>query len=281
MRSILKKLINRAEKQLWARRAYKFYVDTWRDMGSREAVSQLLNSHYFTRLIRPLHMDAPVDKKILVIAPHPDDEIIGPGGTLVQATDGGAEVLVVYLTSGRSKEKETREKESASVCKQMEWKSVYLGNVEEDNVWSVDGLNDVFKDFRPHIIMLPFVLDDNKHHRHSNRIILDMAAQGGNELAFLGKSEIWAYQVYSAVLPNVVIDITSSRERKTELIGAYKSQMTSRDWSNFSLGFNAWTSRWLDTKGEPRWAEGFFVVPFNDYMDLIRQYYGDLEQPKL
>ena len=215
-----------------------------------------------------------------MIAPHPDDEIIGPGGTLIQATEVGSEVLVVYLTSGRSKERETRENESASVCKQLGWTSVYLGNVEENSAWSVDGLNDALKDFKPHIIMLPFVLDDNKDHRHSNRIVLDVAAQGGDELAFLDKSEIWAYQVYSAVLPNVVIDITCVRERKAELIGAYKSQMVSRDWSNFSLGLNAWTSRWLDTKGEPHWAEGFFVVPFRDYMDLIRHYYGDLERPQ-
>src|SRR5215207_8879345 len=37
---------------------------------------------------------------ILVIAPHPDDESIGCGGTLYFHTERGDRVAVVYLTSG-------------------------------------------------------------------------------------------------------------------------------------------------------------------------------------
>src|ERR1017187_2555619 len=38
--------------------------------------------------------------RIIVVAPHPDDEVLGAGGLLQQACAVGAEVHVIYLTSG-------------------------------------------------------------------------------------------------------------------------------------------------------------------------------------
>ena len=40
------------------------------------------------------------DDRIIVVAPHPDDEVLGAGGLIQQATAVGAQVQVIYLTSG-------------------------------------------------------------------------------------------------------------------------------------------------------------------------------------
>src|SRR3954466_10161705 len=40
------------------------------------------------------------DTRLLVIAPHPDDEIIGAGGLMRRVHDAGGAVRVVYLTDG-------------------------------------------------------------------------------------------------------------------------------------------------------------------------------------
>ncbi len=40
------------------------------------------------------------DDRIIVVAPHPDDEVLGAGGLIQQACAAGAEVHVIYLTSG-------------------------------------------------------------------------------------------------------------------------------------------------------------------------------------
>ena len=39
-------------------------------------------------------------KKILVVAPHPDDEMIGVGGTILKNIDEGNEVYVLVVTKG-------------------------------------------------------------------------------------------------------------------------------------------------------------------------------------
>lgn len=38
---------------------------------------------------------------VLVVAPHPDDEVLGVGGTIARLADAGAEVHVAIVTSGR------------------------------------------------------------------------------------------------------------------------------------------------------------------------------------
>ncbi|MGB4018385.1 MAG: PIG-L family deacetylase, partial [Syntrophomonadaceae bacterium] len=40
--------------------------------------------------------------RILVLAPHPDDDIIGCGGSIANLTAQGHEVVILYLTSGES-----------------------------------------------------------------------------------------------------------------------------------------------------------------------------------
>lgn len=52
----------------------------------------------------PPRVDVPTPKedveRVLVLAPHPDDEVLGVGGTLVDLLEQGHQVLVVFLTAG-------------------------------------------------------------------------------------------------------------------------------------------------------------------------------------
>ena len=50
--------------------------------------------------IRPQPKGITLPGNLLVIAPHPDDEILGLGGTLLQAINNGSKVSILYLTDG-------------------------------------------------------------------------------------------------------------------------------------------------------------------------------------
>ena len=52
---------------------------------------------------------------ILIVAPHPDDEILGCGGSIIKYIEKGCRVSVLYLSSGDSIEK-IRETEANRVC---------------------------------------------------------------------------------------------------------------------------------------------------------------------
>ena len=49
---------------------------------------------------RPLPYDDIFPKRVLVFSPHPDDDVISMGGTLIRLVDQGHEVHVAYQTSG-------------------------------------------------------------------------------------------------------------------------------------------------------------------------------------
>jgi len=68
-------------------------------------------------------------ERLLVIAPHPDDEVIGCGGLIKKIKDGGGKVFVLFLTNGDTNDfskkgfssKENRNKEIEKVSKHLKY----------------------------------------------------------------------------------------------------------------------------------------------------------------
>jgi LmbE family N-acetylglucosaminyl deacetylase len=50
--------------------------------------------------VPPPVLSVPTDTRLLVIAPHPDDEVLGAGGLMQRVYEGGGTIRVVYLTDG-------------------------------------------------------------------------------------------------------------------------------------------------------------------------------------
>ena len=44
----------------------------------------------------------PLRDRVLVFSPHPDDDILGCGGSLIAHVNKGAKVTVIYMTSGEA-----------------------------------------------------------------------------------------------------------------------------------------------------------------------------------
>ena len=267
----IRNLINRFERFWWSKSAYKFYLKELTQLKSLKKSSKLYDTLIFSKTIKPVVLDSPSKKRIAVIAPHPDDEIIGPGGTLLSSTKKSCTVDIIYLTSGGRKDFVVRENEAKILCDKIGWNSHFLRNEEGKRNWNLENLLKIIYKLKPQILMIPFILDDNKDHQFFNKLLFHNKAK--LKKTFLMKTEIWAYQVYTAVFPNVVVDITDFKETKSELIKIYESQMNKRDWANFSIGLNAWTSRWLNNGSKSSWAESFYVVNLKEYINLLNKYY--------
>ncbi|MCF8383431.1 MAG: PIG-L family deacetylase [Chlorobium sp.] len=100
------------------------------------SIRKLLKPYYFrakqallkTWLAFVPEVDIPKSERVLIIAPHPDDEILGTGGSLIRFLDNNTRVCVAYLTDG---EKSLKELDPAEVAeKRIKISDAVLGNLK-------------------------------------------------------------------------------------------------------------------------------------------------------
>ncbi|MBL7047495.1 MAG: PIG-L family deacetylase, partial [Candidatus Marinimicrobia bacterium] len=187
-----------------SKRLYKFMITDWTKLTDLETCSKVLDTKRFNRNLQPLEIDCPDAKRILVIAPHPDDDIIGAGGTLIKAKEKGADIHVLYVTNGLPEKAGAIRKETLSVCQHLGSIPHFLDcqtrSIPLDDPDMNKKVSELLSDFKPEVIFISFLLDDHDDHRRVNHLRLNVL--NGKPLP---KCEIWAYQVYSTVIPNVAI----------------------------------------------------------------------------
>ena len=172
----------------------------------------------------------------LVIAPHPDDESIGCGGTICLHTARGDRVSVVFLTSGElglikvssEEAKRIREREAESVAE-------FLGVAEisflrfPDGYLSIcipeaaDALRAIVERERPQRIYLPHEYEAHPDHAMA-KLILEGALGRNGDL----QPSLLAYEVWTPLYEyNHVEDISTTMARKLRAIRRYRSQNVS------------------------------------------------------
>ena len=269
---LARKLLKYIERFVLARQACKFVLRQWTAPKDLAALADVMASMRLRGLLETVALERPAARRILVIAPHPDDEMIGPGGTVIKACRDGAEVTVLHLTKPMGEAGHTRMSEAADVARRFGYHVVSLdipeGDLKADDA-TVESLAAVVDRVRPEAIMVPFLLDDHVEHRVASLLLA--AAWTKNLLA--SAVEVWGYQVYSALTPNVAVDITDVAKDKADAIRMWKdSAMRQRDWAHFALGRDAFNLRFLDGAPGPRYAEAFIVLPIGEFAALCERY---------
>jgi N-acetylglucosamine malate deacetylase 1 len=133
------------------------------------------------------------DQTVLVIAPHPDDEVFGCGGLIHRIKQEGGKVYVLYLTCGATKDfsqkgistKEERMNELKKVAKFLEfdgWRIAFPGNeyhLRIDMVPKKDLINEIergksisLEAIQPTMVLTPSFFDYNQDHRAANEAVI-------------------------------------------------------------------------------------------------------------
>lgn len=226
--------------------AYSFAVRQWRDI-SPESMGAFFATTMLHEVIEPVPLPLPTGR-VLVIAPHPDDEVLGCGGTLIKAIKAGAAVTVYYQhTHGK----------------------LYAPYLEAQAVARMVGYETTttmpdMSHFQA--VFVPFLTDGHADHRAANLLLLD----------FPDNMDVWAYQVYGMLPGNGYVDITTVADEKAHAMSLFSSQMEYRDWIHWILGANAYNSRWLP-RGEAvesKYVELFFSLPTKEYKTWIRKFFN-------
>ncbi len=261
-------------KKIATHRNYKFVLKNYKDLIGLEHINSILESKIFSRLIEVIELDTPMGKSITVIAPHTDDDIFGAGGTLLKAAAQGAKISVIYLSNSAKTPLQAKlvKQEAIDVCN-CYGANAYFLDLEPNNIPVKDKtvaikLGKLLKKLAPKILFISFILDDHDDHRRANQLFINSIDQ----VDFSGV-EVWAYQIYSTLIANVVVDITNTIDKKISLIEMWKNVQGNRDWKHYILGINMMNCRYLDKKGE-RYAETFFVLPAKEYIKLCKEYFS-------
>lgn len=175
-------------------------------------------------------------KRILVVAAHPDDEVLGCGGTIARHTAQGDQVWSLIACEGESARNETRDHAS-----QTEQARQILGVAQVHHLGFPDqrldtlplldviqALERITTEFKPHTIYTHHHGDINRDHQILHEAV--MVATRPNQpwvegvYAFdTASSTEWGYP--RTFIPDTWIDISQTLETKLEAMAAYTSEL--------------------------------------------------------
>ncbi|MBU0735941.1 MAG: PIG-L family deacetylase, partial [Proteobacteria bacterium] len=211
----------------------------------------------------PFHSTDLTGKRVLVLAPHPDDETFGCGGSLALHARAGDPVKVVFLTngakgdtSGRNDKEEyvkLRQNEALKACACLDVTDLEFWPYEDRSLAGSRGalrrMIDLLEDFRPQLVYAPSPMEFHPDHRAASFLLCD--AIGSSSLDF----DVAFYEVGQPLRVNLLVDITGVSDRKARAVGAYKSQLKEKPYGDISLALDRYRS--LTLPQEATHAEGF------------------------
>jgi N-acetylglucosamine malate deacetylase 1 len=201
--------------------------------------------------------------RILVIAPHPDDEVIGCGGTLCVHSKQGDRIAAVFLTSGElgleqlppAKARAIREREARAAGKVLGLADLFFLRQRD---WFVgDGirqgaaaLRPILRRIKPRLIFLPHPREWHPDHQAAYPMVLAALAR-----AQIPPPELRAYEVWTPLGEyDHVQDISRVMTRKLRALRAHRSQLGEFNYLQAVSGLNQFRGAMA---GKCRYAEVF------------------------
>lgn len=200
-------------------------------------------------------------RKVLVFAPHPDDETLGCGGTLARLAQM-CPVKVILVTDGSGAGGLPA---GAGVVRQAEFirALALLGVTDSMQLNEPDGsfeggpdlaltVQGVLDDYQPDWVFLPSALD---YHRDHVRIAAFLEPLCRNALSV---KQLLFYEIWAPVPATHIVDITEHADIKRAALAAHTTAMECGDYMRAIDGLNRYRGIYL---GRDRLAEAFWVEP--------------------
>ena len=172
-------------------------------------------------------------RQVLVVAPHPDDETLGAGGTLLKLAKAGAQLHWLLVTSAegvmtgvyvRRQQAQVEAVRGAYPFDGFDWlrlPTTRLGG--EEPAALIDKLGTIVNKVRPDTILVPHAGDAHDDHAACHAAAL--AACKSFRMAEMGVSRVLAMEIPSetdaaaptpdrSFLPTVTVDISDELPRK-------------------------------------------------------------------
>jgi LmbE family N-acetylglucosaminyl deacetylase len=248
-------------------RIYYKTLNTIRAIAQKNYISKVANFVNKLEVTYPSELDIKENQRVLVLAPHADDESIGCGGLLLKYNSN---IRVVCLSDGRYGDDEmdmltlikTRKEEFSNAMQYANIKEFSFLDIEDSKVLEgFDKFNRInFTDYD--YIFLPNYLDQHQDHK----AVAKLLKRALKDIDDISNLKICFYEVWST-LPyvNSFIDLSSSVEQKRELIKFYASQMKYVKYDKRILALN----QYRGMLPQKEFAEAYLVVDIESFFKLI------------
>lgn len=223
-------------------------------------------------------------KKVWVVCGHPDDEVLGCGGTIAKLVDKGNEVRVLIAAEGETSRQETRNKKDVqnelnSLIDSARKANKILGtekidflNLPDNRLDSIDRLDLIKKleaiktEYEPDEVYVHHIGDVNIDHRRLHEAIVTACRPFPGQNA----SSLLSYEVNSSTewqtpgsgpmfQPNYFVDISDQLERKIKALQCYNQEI--RNWPHArSCKAVEYLARWRGSQIGVKAAEAFCLL---------------------
>jgi len=211
---------------------------------------------------------------ILVISPHPDDDVIGMGGAMRLFADEGKKVFSVYVTDGSTVSGtngtagSVRRSEALAALQVVRASGAFfLHHTSSALTGAAAGkasrqLQGILSLLKPAELYLPSPFEGHPTHRRVTRITLDAL-----KMKQPRKIKVWGYSVWGGIygLPGTkAVDIARYLRIKRKAIRQHASQTAGKPYDRGILGRNAYEGIFLQTHG------GLYLGGAEIFIDMAR-----------
>jgi LmbE family N-acetylglucosaminyl deacetylase len=228
---------------------------------------------------RPLYcpvITTPAARRVLVLSPHIDDDVIGCGGVIRQHADAGAAVVSVYLRDGGAI-REAEARSAAEIVGVSDLIFMRWGPPAEAKRWgpvpstksliaiepkTVHALREVIETARPELVYAPFFLDPHPDHCDATYLLDAVISSCGAPI-----ERLYLYEVWGPLVPDVLIDISGEAEAKLRAINAHRSQVENINMGLGILGLNRYRAEMNRIQG---YAEAYLRVAPHALSKMLR-----------
>ena len=222
-------------------------------------------------------------KRILVVAAHPDDEILGVGGTISRLVSEGFTATALILGEGATSRTMSREMTSVDVVSELHrnsqratttvgYSEVLFESLPDNRFDSID-LLDVTKMVEKHIKYIDPMMVFTHHHGDLNldhRITCEATAIATRPLKGCNVKEVYCFETLSSTewafpsglssfRPNAFVDIDSQLELKLQAMRCYESEICEFPHPRSLKAIKAAAQKWGSVSGANA-AEAFEIL---------------------
>ncbi len=202
-------------------------------------------------------------ERLLVLSPHPDDEVIGCGGLVALHLRDGRPVHVVVATDGAQAgdgaQREAESRAALALLGDATVEFLRFPDRELEEARELEGrLATILAAWKPDLIAVPSPLEIHPDHIALSRAFCNLIARDPVLFADLAVARVAFYEVSAPLRPNALVDITAVADAKYAAIEAHASQTAIRDYTSHARGLNAWRSMTLPA--DVKFAEAYWTT---------------------